>query len=337
MAKVLLPTIESPDAVGGIARYLEAIRQTFQCEVRLLHVAPTYRDIFTRVFWQPRTEKDIVIIWINHLLPVGTVGWLWSLISRKPYVIFLHGLDFDLARRNAWKQWLSQRILNRAKHIVTNTQALAKEVRAFVPRAVEPLVVYPVVSDALVSAAQSTPKKHSEQITLVTVARLVSRKGHRKVLQALTQLPEVNYLIVGDGPERRAIEQGVIDYGLQGRVKVITNATDQQLVEIYRSADIFVLPTTKTATDREGFGIAYLEAQLFGLPVIATNHPGVDEAIKNEVTGLLIDDTPEALENALRRLVSDPSLRTHLGDNGPAWVQQNFTRQEQMSKLTACL
>lgn len=335
MAKVLLPTIEPPGAMGGIARYLEAIKQTFPCEVRLVHVSLSYREIFVRLFWQPR--KEIFVTWINHLLPVGTVAWLWWLVSRKPYVIFLHGLDFDLARRNSWKRWLSQRILNHAKHLVTNTKALAKEVSTFVPRASIPLVVYPVVSDALVSAAQSTPRKESKQITLLTVARLVARKGHIKVLDALQQIENVNYLIVGDGSERPALEQAIIERQLQGRVQLVTDADDNKLVEMYRAADIFVLPTVKTPTDREGFGIVYLEAQLFGLPVIATNHPGVDEAIKNEETGLLIEDTSQALVTAIRRLVETTELRERLGNNGPQWVRENFTRQQQMQKLTACL
>lgn len=338
MAKVLLPTIEAPDAVGGIARYLEAIRQTFQCEVRRVHVTPSYKEIFLRIFWHPRKEKDIVITWINHLLPVGTVAWLWRYVSSKPYVIFLHGLDFDLARRNAWKRWLSKRILNNAKHIVANTQALADEIHTFAPHAVTPLVVYPVVSDVFVGAAQSTPKKApSDKLVLLTVARLVNRKGHLKVLDALKHFENVNYIIAGDGPERPAIEQAIVDRHLQQRVTLITDADDHRLIEIYRSADIFVLPTTKSTTDREGFGIVYLEAQLFGLPVIATNHPGVDEAIKNAKTGLLIDDSPKALEEALQQLIDDTSLREKLGNNGPEWVQKNFTRQQQMSKLTVCL
>lgn len=335
MAKVLLPTIEPPGAIGGLARYLEAIKQTFPCEVRLVNVAPSYGEIFWRVFWQP--GQEIIITWINHLLPVGTVAWLWRYFSQKPYVIFLHGLDFDLARRNGWKRWLSKQILRGAKHVVTNTQALAEEVSLFVPGAKTPLVVYPVVSDALVTAAQSTPKKNSEQLTLLTVARLVSRKGHIKVLDALRQVENVNYLIVGDGPERAAIEQAITERRLQERVQLIRHADDNQLVELYRSADIFVLPTSKTLTDREGFGIVYLEAQLFGLPVIATRHPGVDEAIKDGETGLLIEDTPQALVDALRRLINDTSLRQRLGKTGPQWVTENFTRQQQMQKLTVCL
>ena len=77
------------------------------------------------------------------------------------------------------------------------------------------------------------------------------------------------------------------------------------------------MPTTKTATDREGFGIAYLEAQLFGVPVVATRNAGVDEAVHDGVTGLLVDDTPDALSAAVTRLLHDADLRRRLGEAVP--------------------
>lgn len=336
MPKILLPTIEPANSRGGIARYLAAIKATFSDDVELINVQPSYLTIFQKVFWQPR--KTIGMTWINHPLPIGTVAWLWSLVSRHPYTIFLHGLDFDLARRNAWKRWLSKQILNRAKHIVTNTRALAQEVHDFAPTSTQPLIVYPVVSDELLAAASESFTRHGEQpLTLLTVSRLVERKGHIKVLDALLELDDIKYVIVGSGPEQETIERAIEQRNLSHRVQLLDDADDQKLVEAYRQADIFVMPTSKTPTDREGFGIVYLEAQLFGLPVIATNHPGVDEAVNENVTGLLIDDSHPALVAALRKLISDATLRSRLGNGGPDWVRKNFVREVQMKKLTACL
>jgi phosphatidylinositol alpha-1,6-mannosyltransferase len=171
---------------------------------------------------------------------------------------------------------------------------------------------------------------------LLTVARLVERKGHLKVLDALAKVPNATYHIVGDGPMLGAIQAKVNELGLGDRVTITTNAGDEQLPDIYRAADVFVMPTTKTEHDREGFGIVYLEAQLFGVPVIATRHPGVDEAVHDGEGGILVSDSPQELLAALERL-KDQTTRSKFGARGRASVTHYFTREQQMYKLLELL
>ena len=347
MLKVLLPTIERP-VPGGVARYIAALAETFPGEVSLLCLTTneqgrvSYRKIFNEICWRPRSR--VKQLWINYLLPIGTVAWLCSFFGSffggTPYTIFLHGLDFDLARRTTWKRWLSRQILGRAKHTVTNSQALADEAHAFAPRSPQALVVYPVVSETLLKRAAElavaiTPPASGAVRggNLLTVARLVARKGHLKVLEALVDLPGVNYVIAGEGPERAAIETAVRRLGLADRVRLLGDVADEALPDIYRSADIFVMPTTKTKDDREGFGTVYLEAQLFGLPVIATKQPGVDEAIADGQTGLLIEDTPQALLAGIKRALTDQTFRSSCRLNGPKRIRETFVKQVQMKKL----
>ena len=97
------------------------------------------------------------------------------------------------------------------------------------------------------------------------------------------------------------------------------------------------MPTIKTPRDREGFGIVYLEAQLFGLPVVATKHPGVDEAIVDKGTGFLTIDHPDALKFALKQLIGDSDMRERMGKAGHEFVLGGFTRETQMRKLGALL
>ena len=182
----------------------------------------------------------------------------------------------------------------------------------------------------------SDKPKTTTAIRLLTVARLVERKGHLKVLEALKQIPEAAYHIVGDGPMFGEIAKTINDLGLQERVKISRQLGDDELPNAYREADIFVMPTTKTETDREGFGIVYLEAQLFGLPVIATRHPGVDEAIRDGEGGLLIDDSTTSLVSAIQRL-KDPAVRSKFGSRGSFWVEREFNREQQMYKLRELL
>ena len=105
---------------------------------------------------------------------------------------------------------------------------------------------------------------------------------------------------------------------------MMQHVSDGKLPELYGSHDVFVMPTTKSVMDREGFGIVYIEAGLFGLPVIATNQPGVDEAVIDGVTGKLIEDTAYSLRSAIVKLVNDRELRLRLGAAGRARVLTEF-------------
>ena len=279
-------------------------------------------------FWWRRRRFDVIVT--SHILPVGTAAMMFRLLTGKPYDVILHGLDFDGAMSQFRKRVAAWLVLHFARRIFTNSHALAREVEAFSYRSC--LVLYPCVSDELVEAADMVRREESaeRQIKLLTVGRLVDRKGHIKVLQAMKDLPNVTYTVVGDGPLRNEIQRRSEDLGLTDRVTVLQHVSDGKLPELYATHDIFVMPTTKSSSDREGFGIVYIEASLFGLPTIATRQPGVDEAVIDRETGFLIEDDGESLMDALTSLSSDPSLRRSLGTNGRKRVLQNFTRQKTM-------
>jgi phosphatidyl-myo-inositol dimannoside synthase len=338
MPKILLPTIDYPPARGGVARYIGAIAKTFPDQVQILPLKTKMKlgAIVANLLWSSRSFEAI---WTHHVLPIGTAALVVQKIVKKPYVVFLHGLDFDLARRNAWKRALLRRVLTSADRVVTNSEALASEVRSFVELDRTPLAVYPTLEDKFIEAAQA-PRKLGERgvrpLCLLTVARLVERKGHLKVLEALKHIPEATYHIVGDGPMFGDIAKAVNELGLQDRVRISRNVSDDELPDMYREADVFVMPTSKTKNDREGFGIVYLEAQLFGLPVIATRHPGVDEAVRDGEGGLLIGDTLNELISAIERL-EDATVRGKFGSRGRFWVEREFNREQQMHKLRELL
>lgn len=284
------------------------------------------------LLWSQRKTYDT--LWIHHILPIGTVAWQLRLLGGKPYTIFLHGMDFDLARRNVWKRWLARRILRNARHVVANSQALAREVATFAKIA-EPLVVYPCVDDSLVAAAEAAYAiSGQDRVRLLTVGRLVERKGHLKVLEAIKDSTRFDYTIVGDGPMRATLLTKIQEYGISSRVHVRTAVDDRDLPDVYRNADVFVMPSTKSVTDREGFGIVYLEAGLFGVPSIAVRQPGVDEAVIDGVTGWLIDDSVGALRNVLHMLADRP-LRETFGRQARERVLENFTRDAQFASLRA--
>lgn len=359
MSKILLPTPDAPPKRGGVARYIGAtLRARADIEVDVLQ--ENWGTL--RVAWKlgKKTADNRQQMWTHHIFPVGTACLLRSFICRLSYTVFLHGLDFDLARRNAWKRFLARRILQRASGVVTNSVSLQKEVSAFAGRG-DIRVVHPCVSAEFVQASETVRKglvhrtpeelaklfvsqmiaatgsgismaQHAKTpeesvVRLLTVARLVERKGHAKVLRAMGDMKNVTYTIVGDGPVRESLKKEAEELGISDRISFLTEIADEQLPELYVAHDIFVMPTTKSEYDREGFGIVYAEAGLFGLPCIATEIPGVDEVVVHEVTGMLIQDTPHALSEAIKKLAASPGLRSRMGTAARKHVLENFTEE----------
>lgn len=333
--KWVLITHDYPPKQGGVARYLEALVQTCPCVVvEALQRLPGRLVLLWFVYNRMKRSDGIVT---SHVLPIGTMCCVSSLILKKPYVVILHGMDFDLARRSPWKHWLLKKILSNASKIVTNSHALDKEVSTFTRR-LDIEVVYPSVSDGFIESAHFIHAKHQkhDQLRLLTVSRLVERKGHMKVLELVKDDPTLHYTIVGDGIMKQDILAYIEEHGLQDRVELLTTISDRKLPDLYAKADVFVMPVSKTQTDREGFGIVYLEAQLFQLPVIAVRHPGVDEALIDGQTGFLIDDTKEALAMAVAKL-KDATLRKQLGLNATMFVKDHFARETQFKQFCKIL
>lgn len=332
MERFLLPTPDYPPKRGGVARYLSALVSTFPESIQplLWKSFPSYREMM-REFWNRR--KDFDVLFTSHVLPIGTAAFAFRCITGKPYDVILHGLDFDAARSVPRKRFAMRVVLFFARRVFANSQSLANEVSAFAYRSCG--VMYPCVTDEFVEAADVLVRAtNPDAIRLLTVGRLVPRKGHMKVIEAMKQIPNATYTIVGDGPMKKEILDAIKALDLESRVTVLQHVSDGKLPEMYATHDIFLMPSTKLDTDREGFGIVAIEAALFGLPVIATNQPGVDEAVIHEETGLLIEDTPHDLVHAITALATDESLRHRLGKNGRERVMREFTREKTMSGFT---
>ncbi|MBT4857367.1 glycosyltransferase family 4 protein [Candidatus Uhrbacteria bacterium] len=327
MSKILLPTLDYPPRTGGVARYLSAIKDTLGDDIEVLF----FEDVpgrFSMLRTLLQRSGTVEQVWTSHILPIGTMLWLISLVRKIRYSVILHGMDFDLARRSAWKRWLSKRVFKKAEHVFSNTSALAEEIEEFSGR--KPVVIYPCIGDAFVEASSIVRRENHDGIRLLTVARLVERKGHMDVLRIVNLMPELHYTIVGDGVMRKEMQEYIDQNDLADRVEILRSVPDRKLPSIYSKSDIFVMPTHKSNTDREGFGIVYLEAQLFGTPVIAVSHPGVDEAVIDGVGGILLADK-EGLESAIKKLASDDTLRSEMGVRAQKFVKERFTRDKQFS------
>jgi phosphatidylinositol alpha-1,6-mannosyltransferase len=160
---------------------------------------------------------------------------------------------------------------------------------------------------------------------LLTVARLDEVKGIDIVMRAmphvLDAVPDAVYLIVGDGPLRKRLKTLASELGISDRV-IFTGRVDywsEELPQYYNACDVFVMTSRGTTRkgETESFGIAYLEAGACGKPVIGSRVGGVQEAIRDGVTGMLVDPTDvRDVANAAIRLLTDDRLAREMGQKG---------------------
>jgi len=344
----LLITIDYPPNRGGVARYLEALVKTFPDKFKVWSSVKTEDESVRHVglirqwvnpSWFPAVIEVITRarsydrIWTSHIHPLGFVVYIAKFFTKKPYVVILHGLDFRLALRNPWKRLWTKKILNGADKVICNTRALTQDVRSFCEE-IEPVIVYPTLPDFLsLTVGKSVRSRTSFQgLKLLTVSRLVKRKNHRAVIEAVAQIVGVEYDIVGDGPERESLEGLIVELGLESRVRIHAKVSDKDLMKEYEKADVFVLAPILDKIDIEGFGIVYLEAAQAGLPIIATKTLGVSEALSPTGSIQLIDPSVEAITRAIQELNGNTNHGRTMGETNKKFVK-SFNREEQFSKL----
>lgn len=178
---------------------------------------------------------------------------------------------------------------------------------------------------------------------LLTVSRLVERKGVDKVLEALAsrrdELPDLRYVVAGDGPDRERLEQRAEDLDL-GDIVSFAGFVDADVKHhLYEAADLFVMPNRELDDgDVEGFGIVFLEANAHGTPVIGGRSGGAVDAIEHEGSGLLVDpEDPEAVGEAIARLAEDPDLLASMADRGRQRLEQKLDFDANLDELEAIL
>jgi phosphatidylinositol alpha-1,6-mannosyltransferase len=139
------------------------------------------------------------------------------------------------------------------------------------------------------------------------------------------QVPDVEWVIVGDGPLRGEIERLAMSHGVEGAARFVGEVPVEQLDRWLQRADVFAMPS-RVPVERlggEGFGIVYLEAAANGLPVVAGNVGGALDAVVDQKTGLLVDPADHAaVAAAISRLLRDPPLATAMGRAGAERARQ---------------
>lgn len=180
------------------------------------------------------------------------------------------------------------------------------------------------------STPTAVPEEEDQDFVVLTVARLVERKGIDDLIDAVANLSDVELWIAGDGPEFETLQQQVPSKAT-GRVRFLGEVDHDALPELYKSADVFCLPSVylKDQGDIEGLGLVFLEAQRFGLPVIGTRSGGIPEAFADGETGFLVEErAPDQIQNRLIELRDNPGLYEDFSNAAVEFVREEFAWED---------
>ncbi len=356
MLKTLLLTHEYYPFSGGVARYCYNLFKFFpkgeylvvcdnpavkngdniiNLKLKNKFIKPSWLfSLFqlSRIIRQQKIEQ----IFTPNILPLGSIAYLFFKFFKIPYVISLHGLDINNALNN--KPVITKLILKSAKAIVCNTKYTASLLTGLGLEE-KIVIIYPSLTNLTESAISVADLKEQYKIkadekVLLTVARLAYRKGHDLVIKSLAHLTDFKfkYLIVGLGPEIDKLKKLVQEEKLEGRVVFCGEVADNKLASFYKLADIFVMPHRQLNNDVEGFGMVFLEAASFSLPIIAGFSGGVSEIFTDQKNIIFIkNDSVSELELALTSLLNNDKLALNLGQEA-SLVVKNFPKANQQNQ-----
>ena len=302
-------------------------------QYNLYHVTAAYHEV-CRIHETMPVDLVSAPLWLCE-------GLLCSLDDRFTTVLSLHTAMKTIASMHpSWAASaqigqliaLERATLRRTRHVYANSRAIVAKVRDEYGVEIEGAVIVPHgIRDRSPEVARRAPR---DRVRVLFVSRLERRKGVDTILEAavqlLPELPQLEFVIVGrDTPYtemtetyRRAFERAHgRDPRIAGRVCFTGEVGEQDLYQRYADADLFCVPSRY-----ESFGLVYLEAMMFGVPVVATNVGGIPEVVEHEGNGLLVrPDDPGALADALRRLVLDEGLRAAYGRRSRELYERRFT------------
>lgn len=263
----------------------------------------------------------------SHFLHAPTELALYaSLVTGLSYSISAHAKDIYTSTAEE----VRERVRG-AKFLMTCTKFNFEKIRAIVgpEHAGKVNEVYHGVNlEAFRPGAAAKPALPARR--LLTVARLVEKKGYDDVLRAIHLLKsqglELTYDIFGAGELDKPLRALTKELGLEAQVNFHGAVTQPRVLEAYRAGGVFVLASFETADgDRDGIPNSMAEAMSMELPVVATRVSGIPELVENEATGLLVNPRdPAALAAALRRVMEEPGLGRRLGEAARRKVSDVF-------------
>jgi len=281
------------------------------------------------------------------VLATGTrSAWICSIVMRsikKPWCAVGHGTEFG--SRKGLNAFISRYAYNKAREIICVSEYTRKQVYGMgilnpiltvINNGADEECFYKLQSNEVANIRRNIGTEG--KFILLTVGSLSDRKGQEIVIRALPAIrqvvPNVEYWMVGMPFKKPEFEDIAKDLGIKEHIRIWGRVENNQLNDLYNASDLFVMTSRRMQDgDFEGYGIAVMEAALCGVPAVVTKGSGLEEAVIDGQTGLLVDQNdPVATAGAIIRLTKDDILRNLMGEKAYERTRNWFTWQQVTNK-----
>lgn len=307
-SRILFITRNYPPKVGGLETYSYNLIKEFEAHGST-HKITLSKSIKHLIWFLPYSFFKAFSLIRRYSIPsvhlcdglLAPVGLLLRLLTGANVTVTIHGLD--VTYKNQFYQLLIPWCITRLDAVICVSRSTRDEcVRRHIPRSSCKVIPNGIRTDQLyVRRSRNELHRRFENLTgvslknkrvLFTIGRLVKRKGVAWFVENVMPRLEDSclYVVAGEGAERRAIQEEVDRYDLQGRVLLLGEVSNEDRKLIYNASDIFIMPNITVPGDVEGFGITALEAGSCGLPVVASNIQGLRDAVIDRRTGYLVEE-----------------------------------------------
>ncbi len=272
-------------------------------------------------------RDHIDAIHIGHLY-LGPIGLALKYLRRTPYTLYLHGGEMAPYVKFRGVRAVVRMVVRHAQIVIFNSAYTRRHYEAMgISHSRTEILTMSVDARRFRPGLDGLPVRASYGLNgarvILTVGRLIERKGHDTVIRALDRIRRsvgpVKYLIVGEGPDEARLRRLARDLGCESDVIFAGSVREEALPSFYAACDVFVMPSRSLAgrDGVEGFGIVFLEAGACGKPVIGGRSGGVADAVINGVTGYLVDplDVGE-VSGTITRLLVDRAEAVRMGKQG---------------------
>ncbi|MCK6376146.1 MAG: glycosyltransferase family 4 protein [Zoogloea sp.] len=283
--------------------------------------------------WKLIRRHGIEVICIGELASTAWLGEFFQRVFGKRMVIYVHGEEIT-TRFDAGSFGASRAIHLRAadavvavsrftQRVLVDEMGIAPDRVCLIENGVDTRRFFPGPDDPAFRARFGLAGKR----IVVAVGRLIARKGFDQTIRAWPQVfaahPDSHLLIIGDGPQRTALQALADQSGVAHSITLAGALSDADLLSAYRSAALFAMPNrTMPDGDTEGFGLTFLEANACGRAVVGGRAGGAVEAVQDGVSGLLVNgERVDEIADAILRILGDDAFRARLEAGALAHAQ----------------
>jgi glycosyltransferase involved in cell wall biosynthesis len=369
--KIIVATPIYPPEIGGPATYTKELCERIYTDHVITIVAYTdSREVFpgttlisvskqdplpirlikySVALW--KASKGADVIYVQNAMAAGLPTALVSMFRKIPFVLkFVGDEAWERTTQNhATEKRLEEFLINpdgglkikmmmavqgfvlrRAAVVTTPSVYLGEEIRkAYGVKPQNAVVNYNAAEESEILPFETTRKKHQ----VATTARLVAWKGIGGIIKATKILKnkyqDIHLVVAGEGPEMENLKKLISELHLENEVTLLGRISRAETWQLRKNSEVYVLNSTY-----EGLPHTVLTSFAAGIPTVATNISGTNEAVYNEKTGLLVEPGNDTeLASAIERLFNDPQLAEELVQNGIKLLKEKFSWEAHIKKL----